>query len=220
MLIQTSSNNVFSIRKAFIVFLALAWSGLAFGGEIHDATGKGDLGQVKALLKENPSLVSSKDDAGATALHFAAQFDRKDVAELLLANKADVNAKTNDGLSPLQAAVQFDHKEMVELLLANKANVNIKANNGYTCLHVAAGKDYIDVARVLLANSADVNARENNGETPLGWAIRFGHLRYGKVVDRQQSESQLQGQCRRNFFAHCGGSRTDGIGGISVGKQS
>jgi len=93
----------------------LAMSSFAFDDEIHQASGMGDLAKVKALLKKNPELVYSTDSAGASPLHFAAQFDRKDVAKLLLANKADVNAKAKDGLSPLQAAVQFDHKKMVEL---------------------------------------------------------------------------------------------------------
>ena len=48
-------------RRAACLLGALAWSSLAFGGEIHDAAKAGDLEKVKAVLKDNPDLVFSKD---------------------------------------------------------------------------------------------------------------------------------------------------------------
>ena len=56
-------------RRAAVMLVALAWSSLAFCGEIHDAAKDGDLEKVKALLKDNPDLVFSKDNDGATPLH-------------------------------------------------------------------------------------------------------------------------------------------------------
>jgi hypothetical protein len=56
---------------------------VAFGQEIDDAAQNGDLEKVKALLKDNPDLVSSKDKWGRTPLHLAARNGHKDVAELL-----------------------------------------------------------------------------------------------------------------------------------------
>jgi hypothetical protein len=99
-----------------VALLALAWSSPAFCGEIHDAAENGDLEKVKALLKDNPNLVFSKDDNGAMPLHYAAYGGRKDVAELLLANKAEVNAKAKNGETPLHMAAQNGHKDVVELL--------------------------------------------------------------------------------------------------------
>jgi hypothetical protein len=50
------------------MLIALAWSSLAFCGEIHDAIRNGDLARVQALLKDNPDLANSKDRGGRTAL--------------------------------------------------------------------------------------------------------------------------------------------------------
>jgi len=163
-------------RCAAVTLVALAWSSLAFCGEIHDAVKRGDLEKVKALLKDNPNLVFSKDDShGATPLHIAAFIGRTDVAELLLANKADVNAKDINGLTPLHVAAGYGHKDVANLFLANKANVNAKSNSGQTPLHMAAGGGYVDVVQLLLASESNVDAKDDNGFTPLLFAAQNGH---------------------------------------------
>ncbi len=131
------------------VLFAVAWSSVALGGEIHDAVRDGDLVKVKALLKNSPYLVSSKDENGATPLHIAARYGQKAAAELLLANKADVNARTFKGVMPLHLAAQQGHKDMVELLLANKAEVNAKASIGWTPWYLATQNGHKEVADLL-----------------------------------------------------------------------
>jgi ankyrin repeat protein len=105
-----------SSRVILIIVLVLAFSRLAFSGEIHDAARSDDLEKVQELLAEDPSLVSSRDDLTWTPLHVAAVNGNKDVVELLLASKAHVNAKTNRGLTPLSLALDKDHHEVAELL--------------------------------------------------------------------------------------------------------
>ncbi len=112
--------------RALVVLAVLAWSNVAFCGEIHDAARSGDLEKIKALVKSNPELAFSKDDKGETPLYWAAAWGHKDAAEFLLANKADVNVKDSDGYTPLHAAAQGGDKNLTELLLANKADVNAK----------------------------------------------------------------------------------------------
>jgi len=124
-------------RFAIVMLVALAWSSIAFCGEIHDAAKNGDLEKVKALLKENLLLVSSKDDNGWVPLHYAAANGYKQVAALLLANKADVNAKSINGYTPLHCAAAGGQYDMAELLLTNKANVNATDTLGETPLDVA-----------------------------------------------------------------------------------
>jgi len=72
-------------RISIVMLIALACSIPAFCGEIHDAAKAGDLAKVKALLKENPELISSKSTEGFAPLHWAAGKGHKDRVELLLA---------------------------------------------------------------------------------------------------------------------------------------
>ena len=162
-------------RRAAVTLVALAWSSLAFCGEIHDAAAFGQLEKVKALLQDNPDLVFSRDNSGGhngvTPLHVAAGAGHKDVAELLLAYKADVNATNNSNETPLHCAAMAGRKDVAELLLANKANVNARGNDlGWTPLHCAAKNGHKDVVELLLANGAGVDTRDNMGRTPLHWA--------------------------------------------------
>jgi ankyrin repeat protein/beta-lactamase regulating signal transducer with metallopeptidase domain len=145
------------------------------GDPIHDTAKTGDLAKVKAMLKDNPDLISSKDSEGKTPLHVAALMGRKSVAELLLAKGSDVNAKNNNGETPLHVAAMEGYKDLVEVLAASKADVNAKANDGSTPLHVAAQNGNKNVAEVLLANKADVNDKNRIGHTPLHEAVTKGN---------------------------------------------
>ncbi len=114
---------------------------------IHDATQDDDLAKVRALLKKNPELALSKDNAGWTPLHVAALRDNKDMAEVLLGGQADVNAKNGGGETPLHIAVKIDGEAVTELLLANKAEVNAKDDSGRTPLHLAVTARIADLLR-------------------------------------------------------------------------
>ena len=150
---------------------------LAHGAEVnvHEAAAGGLLEKVKALLKDNPDVVFSKDSNGATPLQVAAGYGHRDVAELLLASQADVNAKNPFGQTPLHWAAVGGHKDVAALLLANEADVNAKDKKGDTPLHGAASRGHKDVMEVLLANKAEVNANAKDGSTPLHWAAWGGH---------------------------------------------
>jgi hypothetical protein len=105
----------FSCRFLLAVAVLIG-SGLVFGGEIHEAAVNGDLEKVKALLKANPDLVSSKDESGRTALHRAVLFGNKGMVELLLANKIEVGAKDIYGRTALDIAVTRGYADVILLL--------------------------------------------------------------------------------------------------------
>jgi hypothetical protein len=154
----------FVLCRAAVTLVALAWSSLAFCGEIHDAARAGNLEKIKALLKENPDLVFSKDNQSLTPLHKAAFHGHKDVADFLLASGAEVNATNAAGWTPLHLAAIKGKKDVAELLLANKPEVNAKDNYERTPLHLAATWGGKDVAELLLP----VRPRSTQGTTKAG----------------------------------------------------
>jgi ankyrin repeat protein len=159
----------------FFVTSAGAWNAQALGGEIHDASARGDLRKVKLLVETEPGLVSARDASGQTPLELAVSHDRKRVAEALLLAGADVNVKDNNGWTPLHIAAASGHPDMISLLLAKGADPNVRAKDEAAPLLWAAAKDQKQSADLLLAAGADVNARDGFGQTPLHYAAFKGY---------------------------------------------
>jgi hypothetical protein len=61
--------------------------------EFFTAVKAGDLPAVQRLVEADPSLVTVRDGAGATALHYAALVGKQDLCRYLVENRADVNAR-------------------------------------------------------------------------------------------------------------------------------
>jgi ankyrin repeat protein len=133
--------------------------------------GLGDVEQVKAMLKKNPSLANARDETGQTPLHIAAQIGDTELVELLLENTKDVNVSDAEGVIPMHLAAGGGQAEVAQLLLAKKANANARDNLDRTPLHLASeGEEFdfegrLEVAKLLLTNKADVNARNASGRT-------------------------------------------------------
>jgi hypothetical protein len=95
---------------------------------LHSAARENDISAAISLIEQDPALVLSKDETGATPLHWAAFKGNKEIALLLLANKADVGAKARGGETPLKSAAVQNHATTVMALLANGADPDPDAN--------------------------------------------------------------------------------------------
>jgi ankyrin repeat protein len=74
------------------------------------------------LLIARGAEVNARDtESGATALHYAASWGRREAVELLLEKGAEVNARSKAGVSPLGAALQNGHAETAEVLRSQGA---------------------------------------------------------------------------------------------------
>ncbi|XP_071100193.1 myotrophin-like [Haliotis cracherodii] len=100
----------------------------------------GDITEVKNLLAQEKSL-GTKEIAGRSPLHFAADYGQTDVVEYLVANGAGINVEDQYGITPLLSAIFEGHKETVALLLKKGANKNGKSPDGRPYLDCAETDD-------------------------------------------------------------------------------
>lgn len=168
-------------KFAAVLIVVLASTNSAFCSEIDDAVRNGDLEKVKALVKNDPSLVFSKDKDGWTPLHYAALNGRKEIVEFLLASHADVNARDNDEETPL--FVSLDRPEVAEVLLRHGANVDARnKKEGIAPLGRAASEGNQAMVKLLLSYKADIKARDNEEYTALHDAAERGHAELAELL--------------------------------------
>ena len=126
---------------------------------------------VRLLMEIGAGL----QDAGKSALHFAAQGDTneaRDSTRLLLETGAAKDAAATHQ-TPLHDAVLVGNEETIKLLLL--AGVGVDARNKYsrTPLHLAVVQGNVESVRLLLQNGADKDAATNTGATPLYLAALY-----------------------------------------------
>ena len=139
---------------------------------VADAAERGDVGAVRALLKQGADVNTAQGD-GMTALHWAAEGGGVEMAEMLIYAGADLEAVTRVGhYTPLHLASRTGMAPVVETLLKAGANPGVTTTTGgATALHLAAASGGADAVSLLLEGGADVNALDSAlGQTPLMFA--------------------------------------------------
>lgn len=117
--------------------------------------------------------VSAVNDAGETALHFAAENGLNGNLTLLLKHGLAPLIDVQDhvrGETALHRALFNGHHDAVVALLSAGADVGVQTTGGDSAFHYAAeGPNPADTMRVLIDESqgGDVNQRNNKGETAL-----------------------------------------------------
>lgn len=134
---------------------------------LHEAVTRGNVVATKELLDADISAVNATNDDGWTALHLAAHYGFRDVAELLLAAGADVNTRSANEMAntALHTAAAGQQAELAVLLLSHGADVNATQHGGFTALHSAAQNGQADLVTLLLTRGADATATTDDGHT-------------------------------------------------------
>jgi ankyrin repeat protein len=195
-----------NIYLSLITWVALAGEGLSYGKTdrpesiswstkieieaqentgwtlLHDAAYKGDLKQVKTIIKENKIAIDQKDIYGQTPLWWAAQNGKVEVITFLADHGASVNDADEWGRRPIQVT---EDAKAFKALLDKGASLDIRDKSGNTLLHsLAEGfntlnaeterleKAKTEIARTLLqTKEVLVNSVNESGQTPLDIAM-------------------------------------------------
>jgi ankyrin repeat protein len=157
---------------------------LAFGGEIHKAAMNGDVVKVKALLKADPSLVSSIDDNGMTPLEaLACTLTRQSALELSIGSNFNGSNKETEVITPFDSPEAL---ETAELLIDNGAVLNGEPDREGALLRAIGQKNW-KMAELLIKKGAKVDvimpkSDKNYGKTPLHLAAAFGSVTVAKML--------------------------------------
>ena len=136
------------MRKLLITIAAMVLVGCGPSVDIWEAADEGNITEIKRQLDFGKD-VNSKNQFGATPLHFAAKQGHKNLATILITEGADTNAEAYDKSTPLHSAVISGYKEVAEQLIANGADVNAKGYEGSTPLDNAIEFKHSDTVDLL-----------------------------------------------------------------------
>lgn len=139
--------------------------------DILSVAERGNLEQLKSLLKESPELINIKDAQGYTLLHKAAYNNHSEVVKYLISAGAEISAPAGNGSTPLHGAATYGHLNIVEILLENGADISSRNSSGFTPLLGACAGGHIEIVSFLLSRGADIDVRTGNGWTPLIYAV-------------------------------------------------
>jgi ankyrin repeat protein len=168
--------NIRLIGRSVLALLAItSLASAAADLRLVDAAKNQDTEAIRRLLKQGVPVNASQPD-GFTALHWAAQWDKAELADLLIRAGEKVNAADNYGVTPLSLACTNGSVPMVDMLLKAGANPNAAQVYGETVLMTCARTGALNAVKALLVRGVDVNAKETaDGQTALMWAAAEGH---------------------------------------------
>jgi ankyrin repeat protein len=164
--------------------------------DIFEATAAGKADKVSEILNKDPEAIRRWSPDGFTALHFAAFFNRPEIAGILLKHKADAPAVAKNPMkvTPLHSAAAAHSASIVRLLLENGALPNVRQESGWTPLHEAAQIGDIEMVKSLLEYGADPQAKSDDGKTPAEMAQAKAHVGIVKLLTGSRQPSAISRQ--------------------------
>lgn len=124
-----------------------------------------DVPGLEIVESEQPVNLNLQNDAGATALSYAAISGQTEIVRALLDKGADANITDKSGSSPLIFAVMYNHLEIALLLLEHGADVNWVPEYQNPALIYAAWHGNVAMVKALLTRRADASFQTPSGRT-------------------------------------------------------
>ncbi|KAJ8682742.1 hypothetical protein QAD02_018534 [Eretmocerus hayati] len=174
----------------------------------HIACMRDKIEAVESFLKNGVDVnstvdVNSKFWPGCTALHFAVQFEHKEIVDLLLKYNANVTVKNVNNLTPLDIAIKSTDSNKCwrdevddifaiidSILTASFFNGSSSFDNrGFSVLHITSINGDINAIKNFLkfhpkSINQPINWSESDwfGYTPLHFAVHFGNREAVEVL--------------------------------------
>ncbi|CAG4944840.1 unnamed protein product [Colias eurytheme] len=139
---------------------------------IWNAAFSGDKDKVLYLIdraKNVSEVVNAQDNAGYTALHYAARNGHDDICKLLIAKGAQIDIQTKSGkATPLHRAAAAGKLSTVKLLIESGAKVDLQDDDGKNSLHKATEYKHFHLVDILLKACPELqNVKDKRGLMPL-----------------------------------------------------
>ena len=174
-----------------------------------DAIRCGDAKAVQALLDQDPSLLSAKNQQSQSPVLFSIYNRQKEICDFLCSRGAKLElheaaaagdlgrvkefverdpslakSYSPDGFPVLALAAAFGHFEVAKYLKQKGGDVDATATNGsgYNALTGAVTSGHAEIVKWLLESGAEPNYRYTNGFSPLLAAAANGHLEIVKTL--------------------------------------
>jgi ankyrin repeat protein len=187
-MISTYSHPAVVIKQSVLwlvcaVFLLLFNPHALQAQAVIDAVKQGDANRVKQLITANARrAVADTDGVGNTALQWAAELGRTEIARLLLQGGAEINSRGDGGATSILHAARNGHLDIIELFVKSGADVDAADSTGITPLHEAAFHNQVGSITYLVMFGATIDARNHDGNTPLAVAAFNGHANACKLL--------------------------------------
>ncbi len=145
------------------------------GELLRQAALEGRSDEVHLLLRSGIDA-DGTDDAGHTALMFAAYNGHTAIVEELIGSGASVDRRDFLGRSALLYASTGPFPETVKVLLDHGADPNlVDTDEHFSPLMHAAAEGHLEVVRLLIARGADPSLKDIDGDDAASFALGAGH---------------------------------------------
>lgn len=172
---------------------------------------------LHSLSEDQRLSLGSRDNAGRTPLHFAAEYGMRVMAQVIIEHlkawgmfnvKDGIDGpfwQDNEGWAPLHLSVLGGHPLTTQALLdaeatsgdqADVPQVRRNSSKSSAVLAIATKNNFIEVVRTLVKACVDINLQDVQGETALHVAARYGHVECAQILlegsDAQKADTELR----------------------------
>ncbi|MCY4178364.1 MAG: ankyrin repeat domain-containing protein, partial [Endozoicomonadaceae bacterium] len=121
---------------------------------------------AESLIKRSADI-NAQDNAGYTALMYAASQGFTKIAQLLVSHQANIDVQNQNNVTALMFAILENKVETAVFLIDSGADLNLQNTHGYTALMFAAEEGLTEIVKYLLKMKAAIDMQTLDGRTPL-----------------------------------------------------